>query len=195
MRKVLVLIILLLFNIAFLYGINYTNSIMEENNFMIYFKDKPQVIDNIDDYVEDELTDYEGEDVDSVTSKLEKYFDKTDLYDYAKFIAEKSIKKGVNPYLIAGIVYESTSCKNECSILFKECNNVAMIKDKPGCFGGSYKAYNSVNDSILDVIDRVKNNYETKEDQIPYKIYKLFGKNSSWAFKVSNFMEEMKRKK
>ena len=195
MRKVLVLIILLLFNIAFFYCINYTNSIMEENNFMIYFKDKPQVIDNIDDYVEDELTDYEGEDVDSVTSKLEKYFDKTDLYDYAKFIAEKSIKKGVNPYLIAGIVYESTSCKNECSILFKECNNVAMIKDKPGCFGGSYKAYNSVNDSILDVIDRVKNNYETKEDQIPYKIYKLFGKNSSWAFKVSNFMEEMKRKK
>ena len=47
---------------------------------------------------------------------------------------------------------ESTSCKHECSIIFQECNNVSRIKGEPGCFGGDYKNYSSVNDAITDLV-------------------------------------------
>ena len=194
MRKVIVLIILLLFNILLIHGINYANTIMQENNFMIYFKDKPEIVKE-DDVEEIELTDYDGEEVDTIASKLEKNFVKTALEGYGKFIASNSIKKGVNPYLIGGIILESTSCKNECTIIFKYCNNVASIKGEPGCFGGSYKVYNTVNDGILDLINIIKDSYSDKDMQNPNKMYKSFGKNATWAFKVSNIMEEMKRKK
>ena len=194
MRKVIILIILLLFNVAFIYGVNYANNVIEENDFMIYFKDKPEVI-NEDDEEIIEFTDYEGEEIDTIADKLEKTFLKTPLESHGKFIAENSVKKGVNPYLIGGIILESTACKNECTIVFKQCNNVAGLKGVPGCFGGSYKAYNSIDDSILDLISKIKNDYSDKDMQVPNKMYKSFGKNATWAFKVSNLMEEIKRKK
>jgi len=191
MRRIIVLVILILFNAVFIYGINYANKLMDENNFMIYFKDKP--VKDPEEVIEDEevITDYNGEDISIVANKIEKYFDKTDLSGYGKFIAEKSVKKEVNPYLVSGIILESTLCKNECTLIFKECNNVSGLKGEPGCFGGSYKKYKSINDGILDLIDTISEKYSDKEMQNPNKMYKSYGKNAVWAFKVSKFMEEL----
>ena len=194
MRRIIILVILLLFNVAFIYGINYTNKYMEENNFMIYFKGKPEVvIEDPIDVVEEEITDYDGESIDSVANKLEKYYAKTSLEGYGKYIAERAIKKSVNPYLVGAIILETTSCKNECSFVFKECNNVATMKGEPGCFGGSYKKYNSVNDGINDLVQMINTKYGEKEKQNPNTIYKELGKNVSWAFKVSRHIEEIKK--
>ena len=200
MRKGLIFIILLAFNFLLIYGINQANILMFNNNFMIYLNkdDKPQEKKEEDTPKKEEKpvdTSYNGESIEEIGKKIDKYSSKTDLEGYGEYIAKASITKSVNPYLISGIILESTNCINECSILFKECNNVSNMKGKPGCFGGAYKEYNTVEDSISDLVNKISADFYTPDMQTPYKMYKDYGKNSSWALKVSNYMEMIKRTK
>ena len=201
MRKWFIFIILLLFNILFIYGINATNVLMFNNNFMIYLnpEDKPEVIDDNNEPKEENIepidTSYNGESIEEIGKKMDKYMAKTPLEGYGEYIAKASISKSVNPYLIGGIILESTSCKNECSIVFRECNNVSGMKGSPGCFGGAYKSYSVINDGIVDIVNLISKDFYTPEMQSPYKMYKAYGKSSVWAFKVSKYMEELKRGK
>lgn len=202
MRKWFIFVILLLFNFFLIYGINQANMLMFNNNFMIYVhpkeekeepnEDEPEPIIEEDDVLD---TDYNGESVEKIAHKIDKYCAKTPLEGHGEHIAKISIKKSVNPYLIGGIILESTSCKTECSIIFQECNNVSKMKGEPGCFGGVYKNYNSVNDAIADLVSYISKEFYTPEMQAPYKMYKAYGKTSSWAFKVSNYMDAIKRTK
>lgn len=198
MRKWFIFIILLLFNILFIYGINAANVLMFNNNFMIYLnpEDKPEVVDdnsNVEEKEDPVDTSFNGESIEEIGKKLDNYMAKTPLEGYGEYIAKVSISKSVNPYLIGGIILESTSCKSECTVVFRECNNVSGMKGTPGCFGGSYKTYSKINDSILDVVNYVSKDFYTPEMQAPYKMYKQFGKSSVWAFKVTKFMEELKK--
>ncbi len=200
MRKGFIFLVLLAFNFLLIYGINQANVLMFNNNFMIYLnkqtpeeeqpgEDKPEppkeetVVD----------TNYNGESYEKIGKKIDKYCSKTPLEGLGEFIAKNSISKGVNPYLITGIVLEGSNCKIECSIIFKECKNATGYKGEPGCFGGTYKSYNKVEDSITDIINYISKEFYTKDMQSPYKMYKTYGKNSAWALKVSNFMDAIKR--
>lgn len=197
MRKVLVFIILLAFNFLFVYGVNYTNELMFKNNFMIYFKGMPIVIP-IEEELEEEIivnTDYDGESFEQIGKKIDKVFKKSLLEGYGEYVAKTSIAKGVNPYLIGGIIWNESECNVECSFIFKQCNNVSRIKGEPGCFGGAYKKYDNVGDSITDLVNEISKRFYSKELQTPYKMYKDYGKNSTWAFTVSKTMETIKKSK
>lgn len=198
MRKVFIFLILLAFNLLLIYGINQANVLMFNNNIMIYLapKDKPITPKKEDNSKEEEVnTSFNGESVEVIGKKIDKYCTKTPLDGYGETIARASIRKSVNPYLISGIILESTNCKVECSIIFKECNNVSGIKGNPGCFGGTYKSYDKIDDAIVDIVNNISKSYYTPEMQTPYKMYKNYGKTSSWALKVSNFMDAIKRTK
>ena len=202
MRKGFIFLILLAFNFLLIYGINQANILMFNNNFMIYLnpvekEDKP--VTPVDDKEKEEEkvvdTKFNGESIEAIGKKFDKYTKKTPLEGYGEFIARTSINKGVNPYLISGIILENSNCKIECSVIFKECNNLTGLKGEPGCFGGTYKKYEKIEDSISDLVNQINKDYYTKEMQAPYKMYKTYGKNSSWALKVSNFMDAIKRTK
>ena len=198
MRKIFVFILLLGFNFLFVYGVNYTNEFMFKKNFMIYFKGIPVEINTKENEIKEEIvvdTSYDGESYDQIGKKIDKVFAKTLLEGYGEYVAKTAIAKGVNPYLIGGIIYDESKCSVECSFIFKKCNNVAKIKGDPGCFGGFYKKYNSVGDSITDLVNEISEKFYTKELQTPYKMYKEFGKNSTWAFSVSKIMETIKKNK
>ncbi len=202
MRKWFIFAILLLFNFFLIYGINQANIFMFNNDIMIYIhpEDKPKeetIEEEVPKEEEPEIidTDYDGESIEKIAHKIDKYYQKTPLEGHGEHIARTSIRKGVNPYLIGGIILESTSCKTECSIIFQECNNVSKMKGEPGCFGGTYKNYSSVNDAISDLVNYISKEFYTKEMQAPYKMYKAYGKTSSWAFKISNYMDAIKRTK
>jgi hypothetical protein len=200
MRKGFIFLILLAFNFLLIYGINEANVLMFNNNFMIYLnpEDKPEPTDIVDPKEEEEIpvdTDFNGESIETIGKKIDKYCGKTAFEGYGEYIAKTSIHKGVNPYLITGILLESSNCKIECSVIFQECNNTTGMKGEPGCFGGVYKQYNKVEDSISDIVNYISKEFYTPEMQSPYKMYKVYGKNSSWALKVSNFMDAIKRTK
>lgn len=201
MRKGFIFLILLAFNFLLLYGINQANVLMFNNNFMIYLnkEDKPveETPNETEDPKKEEVVDtnFNGESYDKIGKKIDKYCAKTPISGLGEYIAKTSISKGVNPYLITGIILENSNCKIECSIIFKECNNPTGYKGSPGCFGGSYKAYNKVEDAIVDIVNYISKEFYTPEMQSPYKMYKTYGKSSAWALKVSNFMDAIKRTK
>ena len=197
MRKWFVFLILLLFNFLFIYGIRYTNVLLFNNNVMIYLDKKDELekeTENSEEQTEI-ATSFDGESIEVIGKKINRLFKKTPLEDYGEEIASISISKSVNPYLIGGIILESTNCKTDCTVLLKQCNNVASFKGEPGCFGGTYKKYNSVNDSIRELVNKISNDFISVDTQAPYKMYKKYGKNETWAFKVSKYMEELKRGK
>ena len=201
MRKGFIFIILLAFNFLLIYGINQANILMFNNNFMIYLNPEDKPIEKTDDdepsnVVDDPVdTNFNGESVSEIGKKIDKYCVKTPLEGYGEYIAKASIKKSVNPYLISGIILENSNCKNDCSVIFKECNNVSGMKGSPGCFGGVYKEYRTLEDSISDIVNKISRDFYTPEMQAPYKMYKDYGKSTSWALKVSNYMEAIKRTK
>ena len=200
MRKGLVFALLLGFNFLFVYGINYANKVMFENDFMIYLnKQEDPTIDNPNDpgNVEEEIvnTNFDGESVEVIGKKIDRLLNKTAMEGMGEYIAKAAIFKSVNPYLIGGIILESTNCKIDCSILLKQCNNVSGYKDSPGCFGGSYKKYKTLEEGISDLVNRISTQFYTKEMQAPLKMFKAYGKDEVWAFKVSKYMEELKRGK
>ena len=198
-RKGLIFILLLFFNFFFIYGINYSNRIMFNNNFMIYLnsKEEPENDPNSNEKENKEVIDtsYNGESIEQIGKKIDRLLVKTPLDGYGEEIARKSIIKAVNPYLIGGIILESTKCKMECSVLLIQCNNVSGIKASPGCFGGTYKQYNNFSDSITDLVNNISKEFYTTDLQNPYKMFKKYGRNETWAFKVNKYMEELKRGK
>ena len=202
MRKGFIFILLLAFNLLLIYGINQANIIMFNSNFMIYLNSEDKPVEDTPKKEDPETkeedpvdTSFNGESIEKIGEKIDKYCKKTPLDGYGEYIAKASIRKSVNPYLISGIILESTNCKNDCSIIFKECNNVSGMKGSPGCFGGAYKQYKKLEDAISDLVNTISHDFYTPEMQAPYKMYKDYGKNSSWAFKVSNFMDVIKRTK
>jgi len=197
MRKSIVLIVSLLFNAIFIYGISYANRIMFNNNFMIYLNKQEVVeennLDNQENVQEEVNTTYNGESIEDIGKKMDILLAKTALEGLGEHISRSAITKSVNPYLVGGIILESTNCKIDCSIILKQCNNVSGLKGEPGCFGGSYKRYNSKEESITDLANFISKNYPNLDMQQPYKMYNSYGRNETWAFKVNKYMEELKR--
>lgn len=197
-RKIIVLIFVSVFNFVLIEGINYTNQYMFKHNFLIRLnedkEEKPsEVIPGDDTPIIN--TDYNGESASSIGKKIEKLLKKSDLEGYGEYIATTSIKKGVNPYLIGGIILENTNCAAECSIIVKNCNNVGELKGSPGCFGGSYKKYNLIEESIDDLVNYIYDNFVSNDLTNPNAIYKKYGKDTTWAFKVNRYMEKIKKSK
>ena len=149
-RRIIVFIFIGIFNCLLVYGITYANQIMLKNNFIIKLNNSNSSENNDDNSnippVESPTidTEYQGESVSKIAKKLEKYFKKTGLEGYGEHVASSSISKGVNPYLIGGIILVNTNCVNDCSIIFKNCNNVGDVKVAPGFVGGFYKKYDSI---------------------------------------------------
>jgi len=198
MRKVVVFTFICLFNLLLINGINFANRLMLKNDFIIRLNSKVDIDsgnDNNDIPSTDNPinTEYEGESIAKITNKFEKYFKKTSLAGYGEVIASSSIKKGVNPYLVGGIILVNTNCINDCTIIFKNCNNVGDIKGTPGCFGGVYKKYDNVEASINDLVDYVYDKFVVNNLTSPNAIYKKYGKDVSWAFKVTSHMEKLKK--
>ena len=195
MRKRLVFIIILLCNFFFVYGINYANKVMQENDFLIYLNEEDRPIVEENEIENNHLNDKEfnGETIEKIGEKIEKVFAKTDLEGMGEYVSRASVTKGVNPYLVGAIILESTNCKNECTVLFKQCHNVFEKKGKPGCFGGTYQEYENVNDGINALALDISYKYSDVEMQLPYKIFSSFGKNETWAYKVNKYMEMLIR--
>lgn len=200
-RRIVVFILVGLFNFILMSGITFANQIMFEKDFIIKLND-----DNVNNnnnssdlpsspVLPSDGTEYEGESISTIAKKFEKYFKKTDLEGYGEHIASSSMKKGVNPYLVGGIILVNTNCINDCSIIFKNCNNVGDLSGTPGCFGGSYKKYDSIEASVNDLVDYIYDKFVVNNLTSPSAIYKKYNKDITWAFKVSNYMEKLKKTK
>lgn len=127
-----------------------------------------------------------------LTEKLDRTLT-SDLTGYGKVFAEKSIELGLDPYLAVAITMHETGCKWGCSSLLKKCNNVAGIKGSPGCNGGSYKKFDSLEEGINYYLKMLYNNYYSKGLTTPELINKRYAEDKSWASKVNKYIESIKK--
>ena len=134
---------------------------------------------------------FDGLTMDQLAEKLEKNL-KSDLDGTGRLFAEYSIELGLDPYLAVSIALLETGCNWECSQLVKQCNNVGGIKGSPGCFGGSYKSYSSLEVGIKSFMDLLYKNYYSKGLKTPEQINPKYAESKTWAQKVNKYIEKIK---
>ena len=96
--------------------------------------------------------------------------------------------------------------RNYCKRLLKEYvsiddyDEIVIIADvgivSGACVSlGQEKKVVILEDGINDLVSDISKRYDTKESQIPNKMFKSYGKTATWAFKVTNFMDNLKKGK
>ena len=200
-RKIILIILVFLFNMVWVNAITVTNEFAVKNNLLIKISQKTKlnntrVMDDLDVMLDNNLT-YEGVDAVTVGNKINNYL-KGELSGYGELIAKYSIVNEINPYLVGAFIVENAECDETCSVLVTKCNNVGKLlynKDNltnTACFGGYYQNFKSIDDSIKSYIKYIKSNFYDKELTTPATIYKTYNKDVRWVFRVNNLIDGIK---
>jgi uncharacterized FlgJ-related protein len=134
------------------------------------------------------LAVYDGMTMEELATKLEKNL-KSTLKGYGTVFAEYSIKYEVDPYLSLAIVLHETGCySGKCSTLASKCNNIGGMKGSPGCGGGAYKKFSSLEDGIEAFYKNLSKNYYKKGLTTPETIGKKYAESESWPTRIKYYM-------
>lgn len=137
---------------------------------------------------------YDGLTYQELVDKLNRSLN-SNLSNMGEVYARKSLELGIDPYLVVAISLHETGCKWNCSGLVRDCNNVGGIKGSPGCYGGSFKKYNSLEEGIESFITLIYEGYYGKGLTTPELMeYKYAGGSTTWAGKVNNYIYAIKQK-
>lgn len=146
----------------------------------------------VDRYDEYQKTHYfKGEHIDTIIKKLNKYLNSS-LKNKGEFIAEYSLKVGVDPYLVTAVILQETGCYWSCSRLATSCNNYGGQKGSPSCNGSSYRRFKSKNEGLKFTIRKIASYYKDGKTT-PAKIGPSYATSKTWPTKVSNYMKKLKK--
>lgn len=123
--------------------------------------------------------------------KLNKSLNST-LSNTGNLFAKYSIKYGVDPYLAVAIALHETGCKWECSTLVKQCNNVGGQKGSPGCGGGAYQSFSTLEEGIHGFIYNIYNNYYKHGLNTPELMNRKYAASTTWSTKVNSYITSIK---
>lgn len=130
---------------------------------------------------------------DELVAKLNRSLNST-LAGKGESFAKYAIELGIDPYLAIAIVLHETGCKWNCSTLLKQCNNVGGMKGSPGCNGGSYKAFPSLDEGIKAFMNNLYNNYYAQGLTTPETIGPKYAASPTWSSKIRSYMNEIEAK-
>lgn len=134
---------------------------------------------------------YEGLTEEQLAEKLNRSLNST-LSGTGSIFARYTANTGLDPYLSVAIVLHETGCKWNCSDLVNSCYNVGGVKGAPGCYGGSYKAYSSLEEGINAYLDNLYYNYYARGLTIPETINPYYAESTTWAQSVNNYIYEIR---
>jgi len=131
---------------------------------------------------------YDNLTLEQLAEKLERNLNSS-IKGYGMVFAQKTIELGLDPYLAVAIMLHETGCKWNCSALMQKCNNVGGMKGKPGCNGGSYKRFDTLEDGIESFLSMLYNKYYSKGYTTPEVIGSKYAADPKWPIKVNNYIE------
>lgn len=134
---------------------------------------------------------YDGLTLDELSAKIDRSLNST-ISGYGHLFASHSIELGLDPYLAVAIVLHETGCSWDCSELVNQCYNVGGMKGAPGCWGGSYKAFNSMEEGIISFMDNLYYNYYTIGLTTPEAINTKYAESQTWYSKIYAYIEKIK---
>ena len=127
--------------------------------------------------------------VDQLAAKLDKSLNST-LSGTGYIFANYTAETGMDPYLAVAIVLHETGCKWGCSDMVNTCYNVGGIKGSPGCYGGSYQAYPTLNDGIVSFLNKLYYSYYA--NGLTTAINPSYAESTTWASQVNSYMNEVR---
>lgn len=135
---------------------------------------------------------YDGMSMEELSAKLNRSL-KSTLSGYGEKFAQLSIDYGVDPYVAIAIVLLETGCySGKCSTLTSQCNNVGGMKGSPGCGGGAYKRFATLDEGIEAFIKNLSKNYYRKGLTTVEQIGKKYAESNTWSTKVNNYILKIK---
>lgn len=135
---------------------------------------------------------YEQMTMEELAAKLDRNLGNGYIAGKGYLIASRCIEKGVDPYIAVAIMLHETGCKYNCSSLVRSCNNVGGQKGAPGCNGGSYKAYQTLDEGIVGFIDNLYKNYYSKGLTTIETIAPKYAQSSAWPTKIRNYVNQIR---
>lgn len=158
---------------------------------------KIEIIENLENIepieVEEEpVIVYEGMTLEQLSEKLDRVLTST-LEGTGTIFATKSIELGIDPYLAVAIVLHETGCKWTCSKLVQQCNNVGGMKGSPGCNGGSYRKFDTLEEGITKYMENLYKNYYAYGLTTPETINPKYAASTAWAGKVNYYINYIRQ--
>ena len=135
---------------------------------------------------------YEGMTIDELAAKLNRNLGNGYIAGKGYLIASQCIEKGVDPYVAVAIMLHETGCKYNCSSLVRTCNNVGGQKGAPGCNGGAYKAYATLDEGIIGFINNLQKNYYSKGLNTIESIAPKYAASKAWPGKIRSYVEQIR---
>ena len=136
---------------------------------------------------------YDGMTISELSEKLNRSM-KSTIAGKGELLANYTIEKGVDPYIALSIMLLETGCNWTCSSLTQKWNNVGGMKGAPGCDGGSYKAFATIDEGIMKFVDNLANNYYAYGLTTPETMNKKYAESNEWAMKVNRYISQIKAK-
>lgn len=134
---------------------------------------------------------YDGLTLEELSAKIDRSLNST-ISGYGHLFASHSIELGLDPYLAVAIVLHETGCSWDCSELVNQCYNVGGMKGGPGCWGGSYKAFNSMEEGITSFMDNLYYNYYAVGLTTPEAINTKYAESQTWHNQIYAYIEKIK---
>lgn len=144
------------------------------------------------EYIPPRIEVYEGMTLEELAIKLDRNLGNGNLSGKGYLIANKCIELGVDPYIAVAIMLHETGCKSNCSRLVKACNNVGGQKGAPGCNGGSYKAYATIDDGIVGHIENLYHRYYSRGLNTVELIGPRYAQSNTWVSKINWYVNQIR---
>ena len=135
---------------------------------------------------------YEGMTLEELGDKINRSLGSDIVAGKGLFIATECINRGVDPYIATAILLHETGCKAHCSSLARYCNNFGGQKGSPGCNGGSYKAFNSMDEGLVGFIDNLSRNYFAMGLNTVEKIGPKYAESTTWVSKINWYVGQIR---
>lgn len=135
---------------------------------------------------------YEGMTMEELAAKLDRSLGSDIVAGKGLLIATQCIQKGVDPYVAVAILLHETGCGSKCSNLARYCNNVGGQKGSPGCNGGSYKSYPTLDAGIVGFIDNLYRNYYSKGLTSIDSIAPKYAASPAWPAKIHWYVSKIR---
>lgn len=135
---------------------------------------------------------YEGLTLEEVAAKIDRNLGYGYMAGKGTLIAKTALDSGVDPFIAAAIILHETGCSANCSRLVITCNNVGGQKGYPGCNGGAYKVFASLDEGIIGFVANLKRNYYdyglTTIDAIAPK----YAESAEWPGMIHYYVNRLK---
>ncbi len=144
------------------------------------------------EYIPPRVEVFEGMTIEELASKLDKNLGSDILAGKGRIIADKCMSYGIDPYVVVAIMLHETGCKSSCSTLARACNNFGGQKGAPGCNGGAYKSFATVDDGINGMIENLYNNYYSKGYNTVELIGPRYAESNTWVSKINWYVDQIR---